>query len=94
VWLHKKPVVPRIFRTWEGTGIVVKTEGSNDACSCVIGGANSMAVDQSMGLIKVGGLSHVGGYKRAVDAGLLDAIHLNGGNYRDALFFQGSDFET
>lgn len=53
-----------------------------------IGGANPMAVDKSMGLIKIGGLNHVGGYKRAVDAGLGDTIYLHGEKHRDALFFQ------
>lgn len=58
-----------------GAGVIIKTEVSNDARSCRIGGANPMAVDKSIGLIKVDGLNHVGGYKRAVDAGLGDTIY-------------------
>src|SRR5580704_1178815 len=88
VWLHEKPVVPGIFRTLQGAGVIVKTEVSNDARPCRIGGANSMAVDKSMGLIKVGGLNHVGRYKRAVDAGLGDTIYLHGKKHWNALFFQ------
>lgn len=87
--IHEDMVVPGILRTSERACFVVKFEISNDSGACGIGRANVVvAVEKSVGLIKVGGLGHIGGDDCVVHLALGDAVHLNRKEHGDAILFE------
>ena len=62
VSFHEETVIPGILGAFEGALFVVKSKVSNDLRARWIGGANIVvAVDESMRLIEVDGLCHIGG---------------------------------
>jgi len=82
-------VPPGISLAGERTAFVVEAIISEDGSARGIGGANfGAAVERAVRLIKIGGLGDIGGDERVILAALSDAIHLDGEEDGNAVFFE------
>ena len=89
VSFYQEPVEPGISVAANGIGFVVEPEISQDFRPLRVCGANlGPAVHDSVGLIKIYRLSYIGRDYLVILADLGDAIHLNGEQDGDAVFFQ------